>query len=55
MSGVYYASVRYVFCLIQFSGNQFDAATAILKSLAGLKVDLAVESSVKLDECESNP
>ncbi|CAA7259257.1 unnamed protein product [Cyclocybe aegerita] len=32
------------------SGNQFDAAGAILKSLAGLKVDLAVESSVKLDD-----
>ncbi|KAJ3518119.1 hypothetical protein NLJ89_g70 [Agrocybe chaxingu] len=32
------------------SGSQFDAAGAILKSLAGLKVDLAVESSVKLDD-----
>ncbi|TFK44582.1 hypothetical protein BDQ12DRAFT_661303 [Crucibulum laeve] len=32
------------------SGNQFDAATAILKSLAGLKVDLDVDTSVKLDD-----
>ncbi|KAF9047294.1 hypothetical protein BJ165DRAFT_1464966 [Panaeolus papilionaceus] len=32
------------------SGQQFDAAGAILKSLAGLKVDLAVQSSVKLDD-----
>ncbi|KAF8070285.1 hypothetical protein FPV67DRAFT_1755106 [Lyophyllum atratum] len=32
------------------SGHQFDAAGAILKTLAGLKVDLAVETSVKLDD-----
>lgn len=33
------------------SGKQFDAATAILKSLSGLKVDLNIEASVKLDDC----
>ena len=33
------------------SGQQFDASSAILKTLQGLKVDLAVESSVKLDDC----
>ncbi|KIM45161.1 hypothetical protein M413DRAFT_332807 [Hebeloma cylindrosporum] len=32
------------------SGTQFDAAGAILKSLSGLKVDLNIESSVKLDD-----
>ncbi|KAG5646292.1 hypothetical protein DXG03_003889 [Asterophora parasitica] len=32
------------------SGRQFDAAGAILKTLANLKVDLAVETSVKLDD-----
>ncbi|KAF8972948.1 hypothetical protein BDZ97DRAFT_1691577 [Flammula alnicola] len=32
------------------SGQQFDAAGAILKSLAGLKVDLSIDSSVKLDD-----
>ncbi|KAG5653629.1 hypothetical protein H0H81_011855 [Sphagnurus paluster] len=32
------------------SGNQFDAAGAILKTLAGLKVDLSVDTSVKLDD-----
>lgn len=32
------------------SGHQFDAAGAILKTLAGLKVDLAVDTSVKLDD-----
>ncbi len=34
------------------SGKQFDADGAILNSLANLKVDLAVQSSVKLDQCE---
>lgn len=34
------------------SGKQFDADGAILNSLAGLKVDLDVQSSVKLDQCE---
>lgn len=38
---------------MQTSGNQFDAAGAILKSLAGLKVDLRVDSSIKLDDCTS--
>jgi hypothetical protein len=33
------------------SGQQFDVNGAILKTLQGLKVDLAVESSVKLDDC----
>lgn len=33
------------------SGKQFDAATAILESLSGLKVDLTIEVSVKLDDC----
>ncbi|GLB37240.1 putative protein of unknown function (DUF3712) [Lyophyllum shimeji] len=32
------------------SGHQFDAAGAILKTLSGLKVDLAVDTSVKLDD-----
>ncbi|PPQ99716.1 hypothetical protein CVT24_009699 [Panaeolus cyanescens] len=32
------------------SGQQFDASGAVLKSLAGLKVDLSVSSSVKLDD-----
>ncbi|KAF9562634.1 hypothetical protein CPC08DRAFT_706528 [Agrocybe pediades] len=32
------------------SGHQFDVNGAILKALSGLKVDLAVESSVKLDD-----
>lgn len=32
------------------SGNQFDVEDAILDSLKGLKVDLAIESSLKLDE-----
>ncbi|KAF9484474.1 hypothetical protein BDN70DRAFT_872495 [Pholiota conissans] len=32
------------------SGNQFDIDGAILKSLAGLKVDLSIESSFKLDD-----
>jgi len=32
------------------SGHQFDAAGAILKTLTGLKVDLAVDTSVKLDD-----
>ncbi|KAF5386260.1 hypothetical protein D9615_002421 [Tricholomella constricta] len=32
------------------SGHQFDAAGAILKTLAGLQVDLAVDTSVKLDD-----
>lgn len=32
------------------SGKQFDADGAILKSLAGLKVDLFVDSGVKLDD-----
>ena len=34
------------------SGNQFDVDGAILKALSGLKVDLAVDSSVELDECQ---
>jgi hypothetical protein len=33
------------------SGKQFDAAGAILKTLGNLKVDLAVDSSVRIDEC----
>ncbi|KAF8160985.1 hypothetical protein B0H34DRAFT_699004 [Crassisporium funariophilum] len=32
------------------SGQQFDAEGAILKSLSGLKVDLAIQTSVKLDD-----
>ncbi|KAG6908393.1 hypothetical protein DXG01_004822 [Tephrocybe rancida] len=32
------------------SGKQFDAAGAILKTLSNLKVDLAVDSSLKLDD-----
>jgi hypothetical protein len=32
------------------SGEQFDVDDAILNALKGLKVDLAIESSVKLDE-----
>ncbi|KDR75403.1 hypothetical protein GALMADRAFT_553913 [Galerina marginata CBS 339.88] len=32
------------------SGQQFDALTAILKSLSSLKVDLSIDSSVKLDD-----
>ncbi|KAF8894927.1 hypothetical protein CPB84DRAFT_1848428 [Gymnopilus junonius] len=32
------------------SGQQFDVNTAILKSLSGLKVDLSIASSVKLDD-----
>ncbi|PPQ89568.1 hypothetical protein CVT25_012240 [Psilocybe cyanescens] len=32
------------------SGHQFDAATSILQSLAGLKVDLDIVSSIKLDD-----
>jgi hypothetical protein len=36
-----------------FSGQQFDVNGAILKTLQGLKVDLAVQSSVKLDDCTS--
>ncbi|KAF9562767.1 hypothetical protein CPC08DRAFT_361960 [Agrocybe pediades] len=36
------------------SGNQFDAGAAILRSLAGLEVDLEVDSSVKLDDFPTN-
>ncbi|KAF9486835.1 hypothetical protein BDN71DRAFT_1500134, partial [Pleurotus eryngii] len=32
------------------SGHQFDAAGAILKSLSGLKVNLAVDTHTKLDD-----
>jgi hypothetical protein len=35
-----------------FSGHQFDVAGAILASLKNLKVDLAVDSGVKLDDCK---
>lgn len=35
------------------SGQQFDVNTAILKSLSGLKVDLSIASSVKLDDCKT--
>ncbi|KAG6854052.1 hypothetical protein C0991_011030 [Blastosporella zonata] len=34
------------------SGQQFDASGAILKTLSNLKVDLAVDTSLKLDDCE---
>jgi hypothetical protein len=34
------------------SGNQFDVNSAILKSLSGLKVDLTVDTTLKLDDCE---
>ena len=34
------------------SGAQFDVNSAILKSLAGLKVDLAVDTTLKLDDCK---
>lgn len=34
-----------------FSGKQFDVAGAILSSLKGLKVDLAIEATLKLDQC----
>ena len=34
------------------SGNQFDVDGAILKALAGLKVNLTVDSGLKLDDCE---
>lgn len=34
------------------SGTQFDVNGAILKSLAGLKVDLAVDTTLKLDDCK---
>ncbi|KAJ3868577.1 hypothetical protein EV359DRAFT_77557 [Lentinula novae-zelandiae] len=36
------------------SGNQFDVDTAILDSLKNLKIDLAVQSSVKLDDYATN-
>ncbi|KAJ3850500.1 hypothetical protein EV368DRAFT_84496 [Lentinula lateritia] len=36
------------------SGNQFDFDTAILDSLKNLKIDLAVQSSVKLDDYATN-
>ncbi|KAH0589321.1 hypothetical protein H2248_005083 [Termitomyces sp. 'cryptogamus'] len=36
------------------SGKQFDAAGAILKTLSGLKVDLTVDSSLKLDDFATN-
>jgi hypothetical protein len=39
--------------LSQLSGHQFDVAGAILASLKNLKVDLAVDSTVKLDDCEA--
>ncbi|KAJ4494066.1 hypothetical protein C8J55DRAFT_533507 [Lentinula edodes] len=35
-------------------GNQFDFNTAILDSLKNLKIDLAVQSSVKLDDYATN-
>lgn len=35
------------------SGNQFDIEDAILKALEGLQVDLQINSSVALDECEA--
>lgn len=34
------------------SGHQFDVGSAILKALENLKVDLAVDTSVKLDDCK---
>lgn len=34
------------------SGNQFDIDDAILNALKGLQVTLAVDSSVKLDDCK---
>lgn len=33
-------------------GKQFDVDNAILNALAGLEVQLAVQSSVKLDDCK---
>ncbi|KAG1851680.1 hypothetical protein F4604DRAFT_1933963 [Suillus subluteus] len=35
------------------SGNQFDIDDAILNALKGLQVTLAVDSSVKLDDCKN--
>jgi len=43
---------RVTYCIF-LSGHQFDVNGAILKALSGLKVDLGVESSVKLDDCQS--
>lgn len=37
------------FCLR--SGNQFDFDDAILNALKGLQVDLAINSSLELDDC----
>ena len=34
------------------SGKQFDVDDAILNSLKGLEVTLAIDSSVKIDDCE---
>jgi hypothetical protein len=36
------------------SGGQFDVDSAILAALEGMQVDLAVDSSVSLDDCELN-
>lgn len=35
------------------SGKQFDVDDAILNALKGLQVDLAVDASVKLDDCKA--
>ena len=34
-----------------FSGKQFDVDDAILNALAGLEVNLGIQSNVKLDDC----
>jgi len=38
--------------LFRNSGKQFDVNDAILNALDGLEVELAVQSSVSLDDCK---
>lgn len=39
---------------LTFSGTQFDVDGAIVDALSGLKVNLTVDSGLKIDDCESS-
>lgn len=38
--------------IAHYSGQQFDFSGTILNALSGLLVDLDIETSVTLDDCE---